>query len=172
MVPSRAVELAKTLWSVFGIALAFLIMFDAKPGREKQIRAEVGSYEFVTDQRQELIKSAKSSCINAHKRNPFDRRVNITDQQITAYCNCYAVQIVMPVTAEEMGYVVRNREFSENFKHKIEGSGDRVQSLRASFEKRCWVKCRLGDTHRSNWSCSRALPGSAASGLLHRSNKF
>jgi hypothetical protein len=55
--------------------------------------------------------------------NPFDRQVNITDQQITAYCDCYAVQIVMSVTAEEMGYVVRNHQFSENFKRKIEESG-------------------------------------------------
>jgi hypothetical protein len=105
------------------IALAFSIMFDGNLGREKQIRADVGSYEFVTDQRQELIKRAKSSCINAQKRNPFDRQVNITEQQITAYCNCYAVQIVMSVTAEEMGYVVRNRQFSENFKGKIDESG-------------------------------------------------
>ena len=104
------------------LGFVVLIALNSSLGAERQTTA-LATDQFAVGQRQELIRRAKSSCINAHKRNTFDRRViDFIEPQMIAYCECSAVQIVNSMTIEEMGYVVHHGEFSADFKNKLKES--------------------------------------------------
>jgi hypothetical protein len=114
---------ALVLWPIFGMTVTLLMFVGNRADREETIKAEFRDSGFTADQRKEAIISAKSTCIASQKQSSINQGSGITDQQITAYCDCYAGQIAKVVTMEEMRYVARNGQFPESFKDKINQSG-------------------------------------------------
>jgi hypothetical protein len=109
---------ALILWPFFGLILGFSIYTAEKFDREQKIKTELGQ-EFTPSQRTEFVSGVKSLCIKTQRQADINRQLGATDQQITAYCNCYATQVSRVVEMEELRYYARNGKMPETFARKI-----------------------------------------------------
>jgi hypothetical protein len=67
-----------------------------------------------------FVRSTQQSCGVAQRQSQINRAAGITDQQIAAYCQCYATAMAKEVTADEIGYMARNGKPSESFRQKAD----------------------------------------------------
>jgi hypothetical protein len=67
-----------------------------------------------------FVRTTQQSCGVAQRKNQINRAAGITDEQIAAYCQCYATAMAKEVTADEIGYMARNGKPSESLREKAD----------------------------------------------------
>ncbi len=67
-----------------------------------------------------FVRSTRQSCVENQRKSQINRASGVTDQQITAYCQCFATAMAKEVTADEVAYLYRNNAPSETFRQKAD----------------------------------------------------
>jgi hypothetical protein len=68
-----------------------------------------------------FVRSARQSCVDGQRKSQINRAGGVTDQQINAYCQCFATAMAKEVTADEVAYLYRNNNSpSESFRQKAD----------------------------------------------------
>ncbi len=105
--------------------LAVVVMGLATAGnlydRQQAITAAANNIASLTGgDYDDFVRSTRRSCVDRQRKSQINRASGVTDQQVNAYCQCYATAIAKEVTPEEVAYLYRNNTPSESFRQKAE----------------------------------------------------
>lgn len=92
-------------------------------GKNYELESELeklGKTGFSEEYRQDGIAMMERGCISKSQQDPLTRMANITDAQISAYCDCYANNLWDELTPDEISYYVKEKKPSAVMQKKMD----------------------------------------------------
>jgi hypothetical protein len=111
------------IWGLLGVVLAVFSYVGHSYDVEQKIAAFTSQPTLAGKNRDDFVKGAKSSCVASQRQNSLNRQAQVTDQQIDAYCDCFAAELTKAVTVEELRYIVRNGSYPDSIMDKVNQLG-------------------------------------------------
>jgi hypothetical protein len=109
------------IWGLLGIVYMGLATAGTLYDRQQAITTTASNIASLTGGDYDaFVRSSRQSCIDNQRKSQINRASGVTDQQIIAYCQCFAAAMAKEVTAEEVAYLYRNNAPSETFRQKAD----------------------------------------------------
>jgi hypothetical protein len=75
---------------------------------------KIETLDLSSTDRLEFSEGAKRTCISAQRANVLNQKAGITEQQIVAYCRCFAEAFARTITLDEFRYIAKNGTYPQN----------------------------------------------------------
>jgi len=121
-------------WAAIGVA--FLVLVNIAAASEEDEKLAQAAKDFIAGNgvRNAYVRGARDGCVN---RNQLNKPAGMsTQQQIAAYCDCYANTLVKLITVEDYIYWAKNKRWPADFQEK-----------NAQARAACWAA--VNDTNKT-----------------------
>jgi hypothetical protein len=108
------------------IAWAFLaLVYGVYEGLENQLGVDaeyrqLTNFALSAKERNNFLRSSKTACMGIQRNDATNQKIGVTEEQINAYCECYANNIIKVVTAYELRSVATGGKPAPSFQAKVE----------------------------------------------------
>lgn len=108
-------------WAAIGVALIILINNAAASEEDEKLAQAAKDSIAGNSIRDAYVRGAKDGCV---ARIQLNKPAGMsTQQQIVAYCECYANNLVKLITAEDFIYQAKNKKLPAGFQEKAAQAG-------------------------------------------------
>lgn len=107
-------------WAIIGIIVGFFSYKGTMFDQDLRVDTWTKQLNLSGKDRDDFVRNANQGCIRTQRQSALNQQIGIFEQQISAYCGCYADALTKVVTADDLRFFAMNGKPSAAMREKID----------------------------------------------------